>query len=215
MSRGIVISLFDFTGSMVRPWAEAGYECRCYDIQHPASGKPDNVFSSGGLIAYYHADLLSPGLVLTEGVSFVSCFPPCTNLSVSGARWMASKGLRALAEAISMFATAQEVCEAANAPYMIENPVSTISTYWRPPDNTFDPCQYSGYEGGDDDYYTKKTCLWTGGGFKMPPPKMNPDKWMEQPDDRIHKAGPGPERANFRSATPAGFAQAVFEANSA
>lgn len=33
------------------------------------------------------------------------------------------------------------------------------------------------------------------------------------PDDRIHKCGPGENRANFRSATPRGFAQATFEAN--
>ena len=33
------------------------------------------------------------------------------------------------------------------------------------------------------------------------------------PDDRIHKAPPGADRANFRSATPRGFARAVFEAN--
>lgn len=33
------------------------------------------------------------------------------------------------------------------------------------------------------------------------------------PDDRIHKASPGQDRANFRSATPRGFAQAVFLAN--
>lgn len=33
------------------------------------------------------------------------------------------------------------------------------------------------------------------------------------PDDRIHKCAPGPDRANIRSATPAGFARAVFLAN--
>lgn len=33
------------------------------------------------------------------------------------------------------------------------------------------------------------------------------------PDDRIHKAPPSADRANFRSATPRGFARAVFEAN--
>jgi hypothetical protein len=39
--------------------------------------------------------------------------------------------------------------------------------------------------------------------------------FMEEfyPDDRIHKAPPGAERANFRSATPEGFARAVFLAN--
>jgi hypothetical protein len=37
------------------------------------------------------------------------------------------------------------------------------------------------------------------------------EKWY--PDDRIHKAAPGPDRANFRSATPLGFAKAVFACN--
>jgi hypothetical protein len=32
---------------------------------------------------------------------------------------------------------------------MIENPVSTVSTYWRKPDYTFDPCDYG-------DAYQKK-----------------------------------------------------------
>ena len=28
-----IISLYDYTGEAVRPWAEAGYDCYCYDIQ--------------------------------------------------------------------------------------------------------------------------------------------------------------------------------------
>lgn len=36
---------------------------------------------------------------------------------------------------------------------------------------------------------------------------------LGEPDDRIHKCPPGPDRHNIRSATPAGFARAVFEAN--
>ena len=39
------------------------------------------------------------------------------------------------------------------------------------------------------------------------------DFTLASPDDRIHKAAPGPERANYRSATPMGFARAVFKAN--
>lgn len=34
MSKGIVLSLFDFTGNMVKPWADAGYLCYCVDMQH-------------------------------------------------------------------------------------------------------------------------------------------------------------------------------------
>ena len=47
----------------------------------------------------------------------------------------------------------------------------------------------------------------------MPAPARDPE--LGAPDDRIHKAAPGPERANFRSATPLGFARAVFAANGA
>lgn len=94
---------------------------------------------------------------------------------------------------------------------MIENPVSTISTYWRKPDFTFHPHDYTGFEEADN--YTKKTCLWVGGGFAMP--SVSRAEGLAEPDDRIHKCAPGPERHNIRSATPMGFARAVFEYNAA
>jgi len=34
-----VVSLYDFTGEALRPWAEAGYQCHAYDIQHPHEGR--------------------------------------------------------------------------------------------------------------------------------------------------------------------------------
>jgi hypothetical protein len=42
-----------------------------------------------------------------------------------------------------------------------------------------------------------------------------PQRGIGAPDDRIHKCPPGPDRHNIRSATPLGFARAVFEANAA
>ena len=33
MKKDQVISLYDFTGEALRPWAEAGYQCFAYDIQ--------------------------------------------------------------------------------------------------------------------------------------------------------------------------------------
>jgi hypothetical protein len=44
-------------------------------------------------------------------------------------------------------------------------------------------------------------------------PAKNRDDSLGAPDNRIHAAPPGPDRANFRSATPRGFAIAVFNAN--
>jgi len=144
-----------------------------------------------------------------KDIVFVSAFPPCTHLAVSGARWFKGKGLRALADSIHLFATAAEFCEKSDAAYMIENPVSTISTYWRKPDHTFHPYMFTDFSKSDN--YTKKTCLWTGNGFTMPENYV--DVTLGTPDNRIHTASPGKDRGDLRSVTPSGFARAVFEVN--
>lgn len=207
MTKKTVISLFDKTGNAVRPWAEAGYQCFCYDIQHKDLRDEGNItFVPWDALDFPEIQQFE---VDVSSVAFVFAFPPCTHLAVSGARWFKGKGLRALADSIQMFATAAEICEASGAPYLIENPVSTISSYWRKPDHTFHPYEYTAFDLNDN--YTKKTCLWTGGGFVMPEPKTN--RYLGEPDNRIHAAPPSDDRADFRSATPMGFARAVFQAN--
>lgn len=203
MSRDVMVSLFDRSGVMALPWAEAGYECWTVDIC-PGEEPHEN-------ICHVQADLSRHWLPLFDRsrIAFVAAFPPCDHLAVSGARWFKGKGLRKLSQGISLFATAAEFCEWADAPYMIENPVSTISSYWRKPDFTFHPYSFTGY--CPEDNYTKKTCLWTGGGFRMPSPVRMPN--LPEPDNRIHKAPPGEGRAAFRSKTPEGFARAVFRVN--
>jgi len=57
MTKGIVISLYDFTGEALKPWAEAGYECYAYDIQHDPDVPKAEVFKGGGSVHYQHADL--------------------------------------------------------------------------------------------------------------------------------------------------------------
>ena len=199
----VMLSLFDRTAVMAQPWAEAGYLCYCVDVQNEAGEHRD------GNVVRVGADIHRWTPPLGVEIAFVAAFPPCTHLAVSGARWFKGKGLYALADSIALFARAASIAEASGAPYLIENPVSTISTYWRKPDHAFDPCDYAGYPGGETDTYTKRTCLWTGGGFVMPEPRRR------EPTDgsRMHLLPPGAERANLRSATPLGFARAVFEAN--
>lgn len=208
--RDLAIFLFDVSGNMAAPWLDAGYTCYIVDIQHPVAYETGGITRDGKLFKV-HADLTKPWLcpVDRERIAFVFAFPPCDHLAVSGARWFKGKGLRRLEQSISMFATASEFCEWSGAPYGIENPVSTISSYWRKPDHTFNPHDYTGF--CREDNYTKKTCLWCGNGFVMPEPYRADD--LGDPDDRIHKCPPGPERHNIRSATPKGFAQAVFESN--
>lgn len=187
---------------MVRPWLEAGYEAITVDMQ-------DQV-NPHSMRRHIVADVtdLNPEFAVNEGASFVFAFPPCTDTAVSGARWFKAKGLEGLIAALRIVSACKNIAGLSGKPWMLENPVSTISTYWRKPDYTFHPWEYTGFELGDA--YTKKTCLWTGNGFVMPVP--NPAPGVE-PDDRIHKASPSDERADFRSATPMGFARAVFQAN--
>lgn len=207
MKNGVVISLFDYTGNMVKPWAEAGYECHIFDIKHD-----QNYCRIARGIHAWRMDLRNNEKEFNFWIgktAITFAFPPCDHLAVSGARWFKGKGLRKLAESIDMFATAAEVCDALKSPYMIENPVSTISTYWRKPDYTFHPCDYTAYN--SDDNYFKKTCLWTGNGFVMPDKECNMS--LAPPDHRIHCMPPCDDRKNKKSITPMGFAKAVFEAN--
>jgi hypothetical protein len=198
---GIVLSLCDRTGNMVQPWIEAGYEAVTVDLQESPTANPARQHIVADITRWrYPIRLGRPAIVFA--------FPPCTHLASSGARWFASKGLGALIEALGMVEACRDICESSGAPWMLENPVGTLATYWRKPDHAFHPSDYTAFELNDN--YTKKTCLWTGNGFVMPAPAMAS---TEQPDNRIHHAPPSDERADFRSATPMGFARAVFQAN--
>lgn len=203
--KGRVVSLCDLTGNMVRPWAEVGYECYCIDMQHPKDFYPiaPNVWGFGGDVMRWDWQ------IKTEPV-IAFAFPPCTNLAGSGARWFKGKGLRGLIDGLAVVERCRELCESFGCPWMLENPVGTLSTYWREPDAKFDPYEYGGYLDPEGDAYTKRTCLWYGGGFVMPQAKpVYPSE-----GSRMHFVSPGPDRANIRSETPMGFARAVFEANS-
>jgi hypothetical protein len=195
---GLVLSLCDRTGVMVQPWLAAGYECHIVDVQHPLGRTTE------GRLIRHGADLRRWWLPPRDAIAIIFAFPPCTDLAVSGARWFQSKGLRGLIDGLELVERCREIAEWSEAPWMLENPVSTLSSYWRKPDYTFQPWQFG-------DAYYKKTCLWTGGGFVMPGAQI-----AEAPvgtQALIHRMAPSPDRAAQRSVTPAGFAEAVFAAN--
>lgn len=207
---GVVISLCDLTGNMVQPWVDAGYHALLVDPQHGTSRVEGRVYKFAGTIEDA-LDLI--GQLTRAGVVVaVFGFPPCTDMAVSGARWFEAK--RAAdkmfqAKAVMVAEQCRTTGRMTGAPWFVENPVSVLSSAFGKPNHTFNPSDYTAYEPADN--YTKKTCLWTGGGFVMPQPSR--DSRLGPPDNRIHFASPGPERANFRSATPMGFARAVYDAN--
>jgi hypothetical protein len=202
MDQGIIVSLFDFTGNIIAPWAEAGFLCYCVDLLHPkGEHRVGNVIRVGADVREW----LPP----YAAIKVLFAFPPCTHVAVSGARWFQDKGLGSLVESLQLFDSTVRLAEWTRGPYMIENPVSTISTYWRKPDFTFDPCDFGGYLDPSGDAYTKKTCLWTGNGFVMPKAKrVSPFE-----GSKMHRLPPSQNRETLRSRTPEGFAKAVFEAN--
>lgn len=235
MTKGIVISLYDFTGEAVKPWAEAGYECFCFDIQHEDT--QIDIFESGGLIHYRHADLHSPAtfdaMIDEFGnngplVVFGMAFPVCTDMAVSGAAHFKRKAERDpefQTKAVNYAVWCADFFEALGVPYFVENPVSVLATKWRKPDHSFHPYEYGGYIPDTEaehprwpeyiaprDAYPKKTCLWTGGGFTMPErkPVSVPVGYSTQ-----HKklGGKSQRTKDIRSATPRGFAKAVFTSN--
>lgn len=198
-NKGTVISLCDRTGVMVEPWADAGYDCLCIDVQH--SMQTDHI---SGNVTKSWADVrdLTPSDLPTPAIIFA--FPPCTHLASSGARWFKRKGLKAYIGGLELVDKCRELCEWFGCPWMIENPIGRLSTAWRKPDDMFHPWEYG-------DLWRKRTCLWHGSGFKFP--KAIHKKEPGGVTDMIWKMAPSPERANDRSVTPPGFAKAVFRAN--
>lgn len=217
----LVVSLYDESGNMVRPWADAGHECYCFDIINQDEERDGIQFFGVDLrdqATTRDIKLLKPDIVFG--------FPPCTDLAVSGACRFAEKLKRdplVFEKAMELVWVVPEVGE--HCPWMFENPVSIISTRYRKPDFMFDPYEFGGYLPEDDvhprwpeyysprDAYNKKTCIWTGNGFVEPVKKP-----VEKPEGysaSFSQLGGRSQRTKqIRSETPRGFAQAVFEANS-
>jgi hypothetical protein len=206
----LVISLCDITGLMVQPWVADGFDALLVDPQHRVTRREGRMHLFAGTV---EDALPLIGSHIREGsVAMVFGFPPCTELAGSGARWWPTKHSQDFmfqAKATAVAEQCRTIGRLSGAPWMVENPVGALSRVFGTPSHTFDPCDYTAFEPADN--YTKKTCLWVGGGFVMPQPAR--DLSLGAPDDRIHKASPGPDRGNFRSATPLGFARAVFDTN--
>jgi len=206
----VVISLCDLTGNMAQPWVDAGHDVILVDPQHGMDNTEGRITRLARTVLEAMPEL---GEVIRSGeVAAVFGFPPCTDMAVSGARWFETKRLADPAffgKAIDVAEQCRTLGVLSGAPWFVENPVSTLAQVFGKPDHWFHPWHYAALEPNDN--YTKRTNLWAGGGFIMPAKQVEPA--LGEPDNRIHMAAPGPERANFRSATPMGFARAVFNTN--
>lgn len=167
------------------------------------SGVVRNAFRDEGHDAY-SCDLLPtelPGNHITGDVrnvlsyqwDMMICFPPCTHLAVSGARWFPGKRneQRAALDFVRMllYCDIPKIC--------LENPVSIISTVFRRPDQIIQPWQFGHGE-------VKKTCLWLKGL-----PSLVPTNVVDGRTPRVWLAAPGKDRWKERSRTLVGVAKAM------
>lgn len=154
-------------------------------------------------------DVLS---VLDESFDLMIAHPPCTALAVSGNRYYANTQERKDGYSLVFYllnAPIKRIC--------LENPVGVISTLYGKPTQIIQP-----YEFGDD--ASKKTCLWLK---DLPPLPIYPDRriagrlvelngktverWGNQTDSGQNKLGPSVDRAEIRSKTYQGIADAMAE----
>jgi hypothetical protein len=199
----IVLSLYDRTGHMVEPWLQAGHECWIVDIQHePGEHRDGNLVRVGADARTW----------LPPRRDYLAAFSmsPCTNLSVSGARWFKDKGIAGLAHGLELFERGHLICQWTEAPYMLEHPVSMIASYWRKADAIVHPWQFAGLLPDPEiENYTKQTCCWIGNGYRLPDPVPAPAPHRAD----IWRMAPSADRGDRRSATPKGFAKAHYLAN--
>lgn len=130
---------------------------------------------------------------LSEPWDLMIAHPPCTHLSVSGARWFKEKA-QEQAEALEFVRT---LLRAPIPRIALENPVSIISSKIRKPDQIIHPWMFGHGE-------TKATCLWLKNM-----PKLVPTDEVKGREQRVWKMGPSPERARLRSTTYLGIADAM------
>lgn len=161
--------------------------------------------SSGGFPEYHIQGDVIP--VMKSGLfNVVIAFPPCTHLTVAGARWWKYKQDGRQEEGIRFFMEFVNL----DVPFKaIENPVGIMSKRYRKPDQIIHPYMF-----GEET--EKRTCLWL---FNLP--KLTPTNIVGKGERVRYKNStmskwysdafrlPPEERSKVRSKTFIGIAEAM------
>lgn len=123
--------------------------------------------------------------------------PPCTHLSVSGARHFPAKRQDGRQQAAVSFFMMLARCRIPRK--VIENPVSIMSSMWRKPDQIIQPWMFGHGE-------TKATCLWLEGVQPLMATNV-----VEGRAARVHRLPPSEDRWKLRSTTYQGIADAMAD----
>ena len=171
----------EFSGVVRRAFTARGHDAWSCDLLPAEDGGPHILGDVRGVIG--------------DGWDLAIFHPPCTRLTVAGARWFKGRE-QEQAEAISFV----EALWGAPIPRIaIENPIGVLSTRSTlgKPTQIIQPWQFGHGE-------TKATCLWLKGLSPLVPTEI-----VEGREARVHRMPPGPNRWKERSRTYAGIAAAM------
>lgn len=156
--------------------------------------------------------------------AFVVSFAPCTDMAVAGAKHFKKK-LEADPLCQHRAVEMAQLAKLFGCPYIVENPVSILSTRWRKPDVIVQPHQFAGYIRLEEaehpefpdiipprDQYKKTTCLWLGNGAAKPLKDSRPPIGKDFPGWQ-KLGGKSPRTKYIRSLTPRGLSRAIYWAN--
>lgn len=176
-----VLVACEYSGAVRDAFIERGHDALSCDLLPTEAAGP-----------HYQGDVRD---VMGDGWDLMVAHPPCTHLSVSGARWFKGKQAEQ-AEALDFV---RLLLDAPIPRIALENPISIISSRIRKPDQIIQPWQFGHGE-------TKATCLWLKNL-----PKLVPTNIVEGREARVHKMAPGPDRWKERSRTYTGIAEAMAQ----
>ena len=178
-----VLVACEYSGRVRDAFLRAGHDAMSCDLLPTEAPGP-----------HYQGDVRD---VIDEGWALMVAHPPCTHLSVSGARYFEVKRKDGRQqEAINFFLA---LARAPIPRIAIENPICIMSSVWRKPDQIIQPWQFGHGE-------TKATCLWLKGL-----PHLRPTDIVAGRAPRVHMMPPGPDRWKERSRTYEGIAKAMAE----
>lgn len=180
-----VAVLFESSGIVRDAFIRHGHSAISFDLLPSESSRGPHI--QGDLTEY---DFTDYELVISH--------PPCTHLSVSGARWFKYKSL----EQEQSLALIRWLMDMKVKRWAIENPISVISSKIRPPDQIVQPWQFGHGE-------VKATCFWL-----KELPLLKPTKIVDGRVDRIARMTPSKiswVRGRERARTYPGIAEAMAE----
>jgi hypothetical protein len=191
-----VLVACEFSGVVRDAFRRRGHEAWSNDLL-PGEGEFPNYHLQGDCMVWIAGPNALPWDLLIA-------HPPCTHLSVSGARWFKDKQVEQQAALVFV----GDLLAAPVPRIAVENPIGIISTRIRKPDQITQPYEYGHPE-------SKKTCLWLKGLPKLVPTDILPlpscGYWDNQTPSGQNKLGPSPDRWKLRSITYQGIADAMAD----